>query len=77
MTEAIVIDRALTDENREEIWRCICMIAEMNQMTPRQYITYFFKGTGDFDFLDLDSINWCALFRDTPPRDEDIASSSQ
>jgi hypothetical protein len=72
MTEAIVIDRALTDENREEIWRCICMIAEMNQMTPRQYITYFFKGTGDFDFLDLDSINWCALFRDTPPKDEDI-----
>jgi len=77
MTEAIVIDRALTDENREEIWRCICMIAEMHQMTPRQYITHFFKGTGDFDFLDLDSINWCVLFHDTTPEDEDVASSSQ
>ena len=77
MTESIVTDRALADENREEIWRCICMIAEMHQMTPRQYITHFFKGTGDFDFLDLDSINWCVLFHDTTPEDEDVASSSQ
>lgn len=72
MAEAIVTDRAMNKDNREEIWRSLCAKAEMHGMSAREYITQSLKDSGNFDFLDLEKIDWCVLFRDAPPKDDDV-----
>jgi len=70
MAEAIVTDRAEREDRRLQIWQAICRLAELNNMTANAYITQYLKQTGDFDFLDLESIDWGIVLLDKEKKDD-------